>query len=103
MRAYSPLPVLSSAWVPCSRIRPWSSTTTRSAWGKASKRCENGTTVHGVDHLGHPKAAIDEAQVEFQVGDEGPCRHGAADHLLASLPHHEQDASTHERGVHWPE
>src|SRR3712207_6872271 len=50
----------------------------------------------GVHHLGHPKAAVDEAQIELQVGDEGPHRHGAAHGLLAPLPDHQQDAGRHE-------
>ena len=63
----------------------------------------SGAALDGVDHLGHPKATVDEAQIELQVGDEGPHRHGTADDLLAPLPDHKQDASTHQRGVDRPE
>ena len=76
-------------------------------WGRSQEwtqpRVGSGATLDGVDHLGHPKATVDEAQIEFQVGNEGSHRHGTVDDLLAPLPDHKQDASTHERGVDRPE
>jgi hypothetical protein len=44
-------------------------------WGSqegTQPRVGGGAALDGVDHLGHPKATVDEAQIEFQIGDEGP-------------------------------
>src|SRR5207302_5409160 len=69
----------------------------------AEPRVGSGATLNGVDHLGHAEATVDEAEIEFQVGDEGPHCHSTADGLCTALPYNKQDASTHERRVDRPE
>ena len=50
-------------------------------------RVGGGAALDGVDELGDAKAAVDEAQIELEVGDERAHRHRARDHPLAPLPH----------------
>src|SRR5439155_6630320 len=57
----------------------------------AEPRVGSGATLNGVDHLGYPKTPVDEAEIEFQVGNEGAHRHGTVDGFLASLPDQEMD------------
>ena len=52
-----------------------------------------------IDELRDAEAALDEADEQRQVSDEGADAHGAVDHAFAALPDDEQDAGHHQRAV----
>src|SRR3989442_4565262 len=68
MRAYRPDAAINSAWVPISSILPSCSTTTRSAYGNAARRCEHTMMVtRSSGGASGPNACFSDATMRSSV------------------------------------